>query len=148
LYRAFRRLLLSFALLAACRQVTPPVAQAQGVKWTLDIPGVRLKEGRLRTIPPRLEESLLSAVANGSFVSSNACAKNLPTVAASASLTFNVDVDGSVREAAAFRGGDTLSGCIARQLGSVPLAGVSLSAKTGVTLQLIFAASPTDGGTL
>jgi len=109
---------------------------------------VRLKEGRLRTAPPRLEEGLLSAVANGSFASSKACAKNLPAIAASASLTFDVDVDGSVHEAAAVRGGDALSGCIARQLGSVPLAGVSLPAKTGVTLQLIFAASPTDGGML
>jgi hypothetical protein len=95
-----------------------------------------------------LEEGLLSAVANGSFASSKACAKNLPAIAASASLTFDVDVDGSVHEAAAVRGGDALSGCIARQLGSVPLAGVSLPAKTGVTLQLIFAASPTDGGML
>jgi hypothetical protein len=148
LLRLLRYILVSFAVLAACRQGTAPAAQAQAVGWTLNIPGERLREGRLLTDPPGLEERLLSALANASFASARSCAQNLPASAANANVTFAVEVSGRVRDAAVATGGDLLSACIARQLGSKTLAGVKLTTKTGAKLQLVFAAATVDGGAI
>ena len=126
---------------------TTTTTAAPAVAWKLDIPGEKLRSGRVRTQPAGHEEALISGLATASLAWAKACAADIESVLTThptltTSLSLHLDEAGAIKQAGtAVPAGATSEGttftAIARCLiAQASLAqGQKLRAGTGPALQ-------------
>jgi len=138
--RALLGSLVLFLAVAACRPSgrTKPVA---GVGWRLDLPGERLRGGRVVAEPGGREEMLLPALAQATRAWAQACAQNDVGKDQFVNLTLDLSANGAVRKAEPV-GESGLAKCLAAQAAQRQLASVTLPGDTVVRVLLTFAAAP------
>lgn len=135
-----RELFVGLLLLAACGSASSSSSGAPGrppsaVGWTLDIPGERLKGGKLATNPPGSEDRLIPAIPNASFAWYQACKDEKGQ--GEIELRLEVSLDAVIRSAEA-TSSSALGDCLTKQAKASTLEEVKLSSPLQIAVRLLF----------